>query len=250
MGGVDYDVDGPICRITMTAPRLGWGTMKALTTAPQRAVEDGARVLLLTAQGPDFSHGVDLADPELADMLRADGGIGVATAGQALVDGWARAPLPTVVALQGRVIGAGACLAVASEFRFAAPDTTIAFPEVARGMHLSWGILPRLVSAFGLDWARWLAVGGQPVGVAALGLAAARVVEAPIAAATAWAHHLAALAPLAVVHIREVLAAIAAGDPSAAADDPARFAATAASADFAEAMAAWFEKRAPVFRGK
>ncbi len=250
MKGLDYRLEDGVAHITLTAARVGWRLIGDLTPLPTRAAAEGARAILLTASGDDFSHGVDLVDPELAGRLRSDGGRSVAEAGQRLVDNWAESPIPIVVALQGRAIGAGACLAVAADFRFATPDATIAFPEVARVMHLSWGIVPRIVTAFGLQWARWLAVGGETIELSALGGAAARVVAAPQEDARRWALHLASLPPLAVRHIRAVLTDAVADARGAASADPERFVLTAQSADFAEAMAAWFEKRPGVFKGE
>ena len=250
MSAFDYHVEARVARVTLRAPRVSWQQILALSLLPTRAVEDGARSILLTAAGPDFSHGVDLVDPELGQRLRDDGGRTVAIAGQQLVDAWAHSPVPTVVALRGRAIGAGACLAVAADFRFATPAATLAFPEVARGMHLSWGIVPRLVTAFGHDWAQWLAVGGEAVTVEKLGPSAARICDPPEAAAMGFATRLADLPPLAVAEIRSVLQATSTGVQDAADRDPARFARTVQSADFGEAMAAWFEKRPGMFEGK
>jgi len=250
MSEVDYRVENHVAHVILRAARVNWAMIQALTPLPNQAASDGARVLLLSAAGPDFSHGVDLVDPVLAAQMQIDGGRGVADAGQRLVDAWGEAAIPTVVALRGRAIGAGACLAVAADFRFASPDATIAFPEVARGMHLSWGIVPRIVAAFGPHWAHWLAVGGQPIRVSELGDGVARIGESPGEDALRWAAHLAKLPPLAVRHIREVIAGSSTAVRRAGNVDPARFSETIQSADFAEAMAAWFEKRTGVFKGE
>ncbi len=232
-------------RISLDALRRLEEAVVMLSQAPPRAV-------LLHAEGSDFCHGADLTDPELASALRDDQGREVARLGRALVDGWAALPCPTVVAARGRVVGAGACLFVGADFAVAAPNTSVCFPEVDRALHLSWGAVGRLVATWGLPAARQLALLGRTITVE--GLAGVELADEPEVTARTLAAELAAKAPVAVRGIKGALADAVEGTVGVTGAhrdrDVARFAASVASPDFAEAMTAFFEGRVPIYRGE
>lgn len=240
--------DGVAC-VTLLTPWLGWEVLDALAALPARLAADPAvRAVVVQSAGPDFSHGADLTDAALADVLRDDGGHRVAARGARLLDAWSELPVPTLAALTGHVVGAGCGLALACDLRYAAHGATLMLPEVARGMHLGWGILPRLVATVGLPAACWIALGGEPVAVEELPPFAVRLADDPRAAALAHARRLAARSPAALAHIKATLAR--AVDLGLAGDDPARFARTIAGPDFAEGIGAWHQRRAPRFAAR
>ncbi len=201
------------------------------------------RAVRLRAEGADFSLGADLRDPALAAAITGGEASrrALAELGQQVVDALASLPVPTVVAARGRILGAGACFFTVCDFRLAAPGATLGFPEVDRAMHLSWGILPRMVRTYGESTATRLALLGDPIAVDRLGETVERV-DDPDAASEALARRLADKPALA---LREILAVLRTGDASR---DAERFAATAGSADFVEAMTAFLTKRSADFR--
>lgn len=209
------------------------------------------RVVVLRAAGPDFSFGADLSDPAMADQIAGGAATrtALATLGQETLDAWARLPVPTIAAAQGRIVGAGACFVCTADFAYAAPGASVLFPEVNRGMHLSWGVLPRLVGRFGTPLAMRLALTGAAVACAELPPAIVCVADAE-SAANALAQDLAAKPPLAVRAIKHVIGAAAERLQETAANDPALFASTIGSEDFTEAMAAFFEKRPGRYSGR
>ncbi len=210
------------------------------------------RGVVLVAGGSDFSFGADLTDPDLA--VRMSGGtLGqreVAALGEEIIDRWCGLPVPTAIAARGRCIGAGACFLVGADFRFVAPDLRVQFPEVDRGLHLSWRILPRLGREFGWPLARRLALTGIGVGVEALPAASVQVCTDPEAEAFAFARSQAAKPPLAVRAITEVFRAHDRADREHTHGDVDAFASTASSQDFAEAIGAWFAKRPGNYTGR
>lgn len=222
---------------------VGYSDLVSLVRALEAIEADTiVRAIILTSTGPDFSLGANLRDPELATRIAAGDAERreVAALGQTAVDRFASLRVPTVVSVRGRALGAGACFAATADFVFASEGAQIGFPEVDRGMHLSWGIVPRLVARCGPVLARTLCLVGAPVPIAVLG---ATTAEDPDAAARDFAARLAAKPPLAVQSIVKVLRS---GDAS---EDAALFAQTVASRDFAEAMSAFFAKRPPTFVG-
>lgn len=238
-----------IVSITLDAPVGNLITLEALEQlrdALERLVDDAdVRVLHICATGADFSRGAHLGDARLAErMMGGDAPRrAVARLGRIVIDLLANFPVPTLVSARGRILGAGAGIFTACDFRFAAPTATLGFPEVDRAMHLSWGIIPRLTTAYGTTHAKRLALLGESVSVGTLG-DAVEIADDPDAAARELAKRLATKPPLAVRSITRVLRS---GDANV---DEALFASTAASEDFREAMSAFMAKRAPTFVGR
>lgn len=233
--------------------RMSLAMMQALVdTFDGLAARAELRAVVLEAAGAHFCAGADLRDPALAERM-TEGEAGrreVALLGERLVNGLAQLPVPTIVAARGHVVGAGGCLFTAADFRLCAPDVELSFPEVERGMHLGWRILPRLVREFGPHRARRLALLGERLPASELAPAFASVSADPEGAARALAASLAQRAPLAVRAITRAFRRLDASGLAWADGDVDDFAATVASEDFVEAMTAWFEKRRPSFRGR
>lgn len=244
--GHRVDVADGIARVTLSRKRLDWALMDGLAAAADSLARRGeVRVVILRSDGPDFCHGADLTDPALAEAMREDGGYLVASRGARLLSAWSALPMPSIAVLRGRVIGGGVGLALACDLRVAAPGSTLALPEVLRGIHLGWQIIPRLVATVGASAARWMTLAGEAVPVEGLPLGAVTVCDAPEQRATELARRLAEASPTAVRHVKATLAR--AVDLAAAGDDAARFAQTVAHPDFIEAMSAWHARRAPRF---
>jgi len=118
------------------------------------------RVLVLRGAGRAFSAGADVrerlpAAPTWAGRRHAAG------SWQRLLDGLEALPQVTVAALHGHVIGGAALLAVACDLRVAASDVVVSIPEVALGIPLTWGGVPRLAREVGLPMARDLVLTGR-----------------------------------------------------------------------------------------
>lgn len=214
--------------------------------------DEGIRAVVLQARGADFSFGADLNDKDFTDRLISgeEGRLYVAKLGRRVVDLWASLPMPSIVAARGRVIGAGACFFIATDFKFAAPQTRLQFPEVDRGMHLSWGTVPRLVQEFGWPLARRMALLGEWTPVEQLPPQAVQSVVEPEAAARELALKFAEKPPLAVRSIKSILCRSSVIDSAIDDQDAMLFSTTVMSQDFSEALAAWFGKRPGQYYGK
>ncbi len=210
------------------------------------AETQGARAVVLCSEGRHFCAGLDFgragaAEPE---ALR-----GLYERAEALVAG----PLPVVVAIQGAAIGGGLGLALAGDFRVAAPDSRFAANFARLGFHHGFGISITLPRAVGPQMALELLVTGRRIdGTDALRIGLVdRLGGDPRAAAHQLAAEIAESAPLAVKAIRttlrrDLLAAFAA----AVRDEAAEQVALMNTLDFGEGVASSLERRPPHFTGR
>ncbi len=247
-------IDGPRATIRLLRPkqhnRIEPADLSALL-GHLRAVEAEAavRVLVLAASGKSFSSGFDLG--ELADGEVAEGG--ERPSFEAVVQAMEACRVPTVCRLQGGVYGGSTDLALACDFRVGVPGVEMFMPAAKLGIHYYPSGMLRYVSRLGLNAAKRLFLTAETLGaeeLLAIGYLTDLVPPAELdAAVDALAERLAAMAPLAAQGMKRALNEIARGrfDAEACAN---RAAASQASEDLREGLAAWREKRAPAFRGR
>jgi enoyl-CoA hydratase/carnithine racemase len=152
---VRYEVPEPgIARITLARPERRNAQDKRLlhelNEAFDRACQDDAvRVIVLAADGPDFSSGHDLGDEttDVAGHRSFSGWSGFDLPGAegylaqeeeyylGLCRRWRDLPKPTIAQVQGRVIGAGLMLIWPCDLIVAATDASFADPVVSLGLN-------------------------------------------------------------------------------------------------------------------
>jgi 2-(1,2-epoxy-1,2-dihydrophenyl)acetyl-CoA isomerase len=226
----------------------------ALRTALEEAAADPAcRAILLGGSGRAFCAGQDLAEPGLTG---ADADL------EAVLDrGWNRLirsiralRKPVVCAVQGTAAGAGASLAFACDITLAAEDARFAQAFIRIGLVPDSGAtwtLPRLA---GPQRARALAMLGDPISgteAAQYGLVWRAVPAAVLMAeAQALCGRLARLPAQALAGIKQALEAAEANTLDAQLDLEAKLQRDLGrSADFAEGVAAFQQKRPARFQG-
>ena len=108
-------------------------------------------VVILTGNARIFSAGFDLEDPEGRE--RGELGLGPRRAalrvGPRMCRAWWDMEQVTIAAIEGPCIGGGVALAASLDFRFCGTSAHFRIPEVALGMNMSWGSLPRLLALMG-----------------------------------------------------------------------------------------------------
>ncbi len=111
--------------------------------------------LVLTAEGKDFSGGLELKEmdraPEVGELAFA-------------IEDFDK---PVIAALKGRVLGAGASLALAAHWRVASADARIAFPEIRLGLMPGAGATQRLPRLIGEEALVLMLLGGSISGTEA-----------------------------------------------------------------------------------
>lgn len=209
----------------------------AIRAAADEAVDAGARVLVVTGKGTAFCSGADLSGVYGSDFL--DGLYG-------MLHHLTKLPVPIIAAVNGPAIGAGTQLAMACDLRVADDTAKFAVPVARNGMAVDAWTIRTLAALAGTGPARRMMLTGASLDrdtALDRGLVDR---QGSLADAIAWAHEIAALAPLSIAHSKLVL-------NSSPADDETiekSFAAVWASADVQEAAAARAERRAPVFEGR
>ena len=203
------------------------------------------RVAVLTGGTTAFCAGTDLADGPGAPTPRG-GEYGIARR---------RRTKPLIAAVEGVAYGGGFEIALACDLVVAAESARFALPEVRRGLIANTGALFRTTRLLPPNLAKELLLTGLPVTAAEghrLGFVNRVTADGnALAGAMELAEEIAANAPLAV---SQTLHAV---DATLAADDERGWEATAEaqaaiidSEDVREGIAAFFEKRAPEWRGR
>jgi len=210
------------------------------------------RVLVLTGTGSTFCAGYDLGalKTEAAEMATVDPGPDVF---ERMVDQLEDLRIPTICALNGSVYGGATDLALACDFRIGVGGMELGMPASRLGVHYYLSGMRRYVTRLGLGAAKRLFLTGVPMPADQLleiGYLDEVVPAGELAARIdALAALLASRAPLAVQGMKRALNAIARGKASPAEVD-ADVLRCMRSEDLIEGLAAWKEKRAPVFRGR
>lgn len=214
------------------------------------------RVVAVTGAGTAFCSGGDTgwiaSEPEAGvDRLR--------TRMLAFYRAWLsirRLEVPTIAVVNGPAIGAGLCLALACDLRYAGPRAKLGAPFTRLGMHPGMAATYLLPDVVGEAMARDLLLTGRIVGAdeaARIGLVA-RVLGAEdtdlLAEAVAVAAQVAAAAPIATRLTKLALAARHTDVEACLQWEAMAQPITLATADLQEGIAAAREKRPPDFRGR
>lgn len=267
-GPVRYEREGEAAILTLSRPEklnaFNRAMLEAIVAAVDEAdADDAVRALIVTGEGRAFCAGADLdgpeaftaakvdpaaTDPEVwADVANRDGGGLVALR-------LFKCLKPVIAAVNGAAVGVGATMTLPMDMRIAAEGARFGFVFCRRGIvpeaASSW-FLPRVVGVpTALDWA----MSGRIVDAEearAAGLVRDVVpkdelMSAALAAARRFAE---GTAPVSVALTRQMIWRMAgAGDPMEAHRvDSRAIAARAASADAAEGIASFLEKRPAAF---
>ncbi len=222
-----------------------------LATFTEAAADEATRVLVITGAGGAFCSGADLSD---ASDLTTSGLARMRHVGDVCL-ALHRLAKPTIAKVGGVAAGAGLNLALGCDLVVAADDARFSEIFARRNLSLDFGgswVLPRLI---GLHKAKELAFFADVITAkeaADFGIVNRVVPAAHLDAfVDDWARRLAAGPPLALSMTKTLLNNSMAVSMAQAVEDEARAqSVNFATADMAEALAAFLEKREPRFQGR
>lgn len=234
------------------ANALTWEMIRGVGDAVAAAEADpDMRVVVLTGTGEKvFTAGMDLVAMATPPSDPAEAA--------AITGGWVRllqgsVGIPVIAAVNGSALGGGFEVVMGADLAVVAEGARLGLPEVKRGL-IAGGNAPWLAARLPLAVALELAMTGEPIGAARayeLGLVNAVVPGTDVLpTALALAQRIAANAPMAVAAMRETVRTAALDGPAAVERFPALRDAVFGSADAAEGMRAFAEKRDPEWTGR
>lgn len=222
-----------------------------LAALERAAVDDSVRVVVLRGEGRCFSAGADLKvvsnDKDVEEALQ--------TEYRPIFEAIANMAQPVIGAVGGSAAGIGMSCALACDLLIMAEDAFLLSPFTTISLVPDGGLNWFLVHQLGYRRAFQLSIESERIGAdrcVELGLANKAVPADTLLEETLkWAETLAERAPLSVAATKKAMRFAAARDWAGTFDmEAVAQSALRASADHAEGVAAFFEKRKASFEGK
>jgi enoyl-CoA hydratase/carnithine racemase len=171
---LEVTIEGPVGRLTLVRPEqlnpLSNTTLVELADAAywfDRHCD--ASVVVVSGQGRAFSAGADLSglaargsSAAPADEPREVQAWRRGETGRRMADAVERMRQVTVAAIRGHCVGGGVVLASVCDLRVATQSARFVIPEVALGIPLTWGGVPRLMREIGPAMTRELVMTCRP----------------------------------------------------------------------------------------
>lgn len=239
---IHHELRGNVALVTIDRPERRNAVDKDALDGLMAAIDAsaGVRVLVLTGAGGHFCAGADLTgveDASFAAILRR------------VLDGLRDAPFPTIAAIDGAALGAGTQLAVACDLRVSTAGASFGIPAGKLGLAVDHWTVQRLALLAGQGPARAMLLAAEVLkGDEALSIGLVQRIG-DLDAALGWADEIAALAPLTLRAHKVALNKLEA-EVGGDAEVQAAFDAAWGSDDLQEGIAAFREKRLPIFHGR
>lgn len=252
---VKYEQQDAVALITLYRPdamnSFNTELRADLVAAIQRAHDDEAiRVIVLTGEGRTFSAGADLKagiDKDVSEILQ--------TEYRPVQEAIANIPKPVIAAIPGSAAGIGLSIALQCDLLIMAENAFLLSPFTTISLVPDGGLNWLLVRQLGYRRAFQLSIESERIPAARcveLGLANKAVPAEELRDATlAWAQALSARAPLSLAATKKAMRHAADNDWAGSYDIEAELQGELlGSEDNQEGIAAFFQKRAPKFKGK
>lgn len=255
MSTVRYEKSGHVGVIKITRPEALNALNQQVLSDLNSVVSDlrDVRTVVLTGEGEKaFVAGADIKEMQAHSASQARE---MAIHGQALMQKIEDLPMPVIAAVNGFALGGGLELALACDFILASNKSRWGLPEVSLGLIPGYGGTQRLTRVLGRALAKRVALSGEMFTAQQgyeWGLFASLHEPAELfPAVMKLAETLASRAPLALRMVKE---AVHRGGDMSLTDglklEADLFGRSFETADHNEGIAAFIEKRSPVFQGK
>jgi enoyl-CoA hydratase/carnithine racemase len=257
---IDYPADA-VARITLNRPTarnaLDHETLGLLAEAMpglDRGIE--IRCVILTGAGKAFSAGYDIASIS-EDEFETEAEALVAHPFTKALEAVAAHPWPVVAAINGHALGGGLELALCADLRVCASGAKLGMPPAKLGLIYGHTGLRRFIDTIGVPWTRHLFLVGDTLSsdrAERIGLVHEVVDPEELEAESVeLAAQIAANAPISMRGNKRAIDTLVA-NPVLSADQEKELIelreSCFASADFREGIAAFGEKRKPIWKGR
>lgn len=253
-GAVLLEQQGPIALLTLSRPAalnaLTWTMYQQIETHLEHIAADNAiRAIIIRGEGKAFAAGTDI---QQFQGFNGEDGVAYEHTMEAIVERLYTISKPTIAAIHGYAVGAGLVIAAVCDLRYATPAARFGVP-VARtlGNCLSLKNYRHVVEAFGAMRTREMLFTARLLTASdamQCGFLTAIVEEENLVAhVSEVAQHMSTLAPLTIWSVKEAQKRLNAAEETIDYDDVV--ARVYGSADFAEGVRAYLEKRKPQWRG-
>jgi 2-(1,2-epoxy-1,2-dihydrophenyl)acetyl-CoA isomerase len=252
---VKYEQQAAVAVITLHRPEAMNSFNTELRADLAAALEkahndDSVRVVILTGEGRTFSAGADLKagiDKDVSEILQVEY--------RPVQEAIANIPKPVIAAIPGSAAGIGLSVALQCDLLIMADNAFMLSPFTTISLVPDGGLNWMLVRQLGYRRAFQLSIESERIDAARcveLGLANKAVpAEELRSAALEWAQALARRAPLSLAATKKAMRYAADHDWSSSYDLEAELQGSLlGSEDNREGIAAFFQKRAPEFKGK
>jgi len=251
---VKYEQQDAIAIITLHRPdamnSFNTELRADLVAAIQKAYDDAIRVVVLTGEGRTFSAGADLKagiDKDVREILQ--------TEYRPVQEAIANIPKPVIAAIPGSAAGIGLSIALQCDLLIMAENAFMLSPFTTISLVPDGGLNWLLVRQLGYRRAFQLSIESERIPAARcveLGLANKAVPAEELKSATLeWAQTLSQRAPLSIAATKTAMRHAADNDWASSYDVEAKLQGELlGSEDNQEGIAAFFQKRAPNFKGK
>ena len=260
MSLVETQLADGIWTITLNRPEkrnaINWEAATELISAFDAAAQDSSvRVIIMRGAGTVFSAGIDLTDlmalPERYGATWQRQMRTITLDWQRLTNRIAHTELPVIAVLHGVALGLAFEIALACDFRLAAPDTRLGLPETRLGIIPDVGGTTRMTAILGPARAKELILTGRTIDAeqaAAWGLITAAAVDLEAAVQT-LTDELKQAAPLAVGMAKRVIDSVADTERGLLFEGWAQ-SQLIRTADFAAGIQAAIQRRSAEFSGE
>ena len=161
--GIKVLYETPVVRLILDRPKqlnaLNDNVRKVIATTLNELMErPDIRLLVISGEGKSFCSGADLKTTSYPKVEGDWSSRRNRTATwQRVLEQMERIPQVTIASIQGNVVGGGALLATACDFRIISENAVLRIPELALGIPNVWNGTPLLAREVGLPKARdWI----------------------------------------------------------------------------------------------